>query len=88
VKSFCVLSAEAVVARAPSTSDCISWDRCYEFNKYFRQKNYVYKNGAFYSKNTSFCKNLITTLVFQEKRQFIIQKLGKLAENFDHKIDP
>jgi hypothetical protein len=46
------------------------------------------KNLAFLTKNkTKLCKILIITLVF-EKNAIFLPKIGKIAENCDHNIDP
>jgi hypothetical protein len=44
---------------------------------------------AFLTQNKAkLCKILIITLFFLEKRQFFRRKLGQIAENCDHNIDP
>jgi hypothetical protein len=35
-----------------------------------------------------FCKNMIVTLVFEKKTPFFRRKWAKIAENWDHNIDP
>jgi hypothetical protein len=53
--------------------------------KIFSPKNLA-KILAFFAQTTLiFCKNLIITLVFEQKRQFFRRKI---AENCDHNIDP
>jgi hypothetical protein len=44
--------------------------------------------GAFDSKKTKLCKNLIITLVFEKNAKLFRQKLSKIAENCDHNMDP
>jgi hypothetical protein len=44
---------------------------------------------AFFAQNKAkLCKTWIITLVFEKKRQFFHRKLAKIAESFDHNIDP
>jgi hypothetical protein len=51
-----------------------SRDRCYDF------KNTFAKKLAFFTQNTAkLFTNWIITLVFKKKRQFLSQKLGKIA---------
>jgi hypothetical protein len=65
----------------------ISRDRCYDFLKYFRQKNG--QKMAFLTQNKAkLCKNLKYNIGFREKSQFFRQKISKIAENCDHNIDP
>jgi hypothetical protein len=48
----------------------------------------IAKKVAFFTQNKAkLCKILIITLIF-EKRPFCCQKLAKIAENYDHNIDP
>jgi hypothetical protein len=63
------------------------WDRCLIF-KIFSPKIFA-KNWRFWHKTKLiFWKKLITTLVFKKNANFFRQKLGKIAENCDHNIDP
>jgi hypothetical protein len=44
---------------------------------------------AFFTQNKAkLCSNLIITLIFEKKRQFVRRKLSKIAENWDYNIDP
>jgi hypothetical protein len=65
-----------------------SWDRCYDFYKYFRRK-IQRKNWRFLIQNKAkLCKILIITLVFEKNANFFVRrKLSKIAENCDHNID-
>jgi hypothetical protein len=51
--------------------------------------NLLEKILAFFAQDTtSFCKNVIITLVFEKKkRNFLRQKFAKIAENCDYNID-
>jgi hypothetical protein len=62
-------------------------DRCYDFLNIFAEKCSE-KNGVFAQTTASFCKNYDNYIGFWEKRHFFQRKLGKIAENCDHKIDP
>jgi hypothetical protein len=61
----------------------LTWDRCYDI-KIFLPKHFAFSAQT----SASFYKNLIITLFFLEKRQFILRKLAKIAENYDKNIDP
>jgi hypothetical protein len=54
-------------------------DRCYDFENIFAKKC---------GEKMAFCKNFTITLVLEENANFFGQKLAKIAENFDHNIDP
>jgi hypothetical protein len=55
--------------------------------KYFRRK-ILQKNWRFFAQNKAkLCKNWIITLLFV-KTPIFRRKLGKIAENDDHNIDP
>jgi hypothetical protein len=65
-----------------------AWDRCYDLKKYFRRK-IQRKNWRFFAQNKAkLCKILIITLVFDINANFFRRKLVKIAENFEHNIDP
>jgi hypothetical protein len=56
--------------------------------KIFSQKN-IGKKLAFLTQNKAkLCKFLIITLVFEKNAKFFCRKLAKIAENYDHNIDP
>jgi hypothetical protein len=66
----------------------VTWDRCYDFLNFFAEK-FSDKNWRFLLKLLLvFAKIVIITLVFEKKRQFFHRKLGKIAENCVHNIDP
>jgi hypothetical protein len=44
-----------------------TWGRCYKFINIYAE-NYGEKNGIFAQTSASYCKNLITTLVFLRKK--------------------
>jgi hypothetical protein len=56
--------------------------------KIFSPKKFA-KNLAFLTRNKAkFGKKFIITLVFKKNANFFRPKLGKIAENCDHNIDP
>jgi hypothetical protein len=56
--------------------------------KIFLLKN-IAKILAFLAHTTaSFCKTFIKTLVFEKNANFFRRKSAKIAENYDHNIDP
>jgi hypothetical protein len=64
-----------------------SRDRCYDFLNIFAKK-FSEKNWRFWFKaKLNFEKKIDHNIVFREKRHFL-RKLGKIAENCDHNIDP
>jgi hypothetical protein len=57
------------------------------FQNIFAQK--LAEKLAFFAQTTaSFCKIVILTFGFREKRQFFRQKLSKISKNCRHNIDP
>jgi hypothetical protein len=66
-----------------------AWDRCYDLKKIFSPKNSAKKLAFFFAQNKAkLCKILIITLVFDINANFFRRKLVKIAENFEHNIDP
>jgi hypothetical protein len=56
---------------------CSTWDRCYDFLKYFRQK-IQRKNWRFFTQNKAkVCKTLIITLVFEKDANFFAENCQK-----------
>jgi hypothetical protein len=43
---------------------------------------------CFAQNKAKLCKNWIITLVFEKNANFFRRKLAKIAENYDHNIDP
>jgi hypothetical protein len=69
----------------PSNVLSESWDRCYDFLRYFRRKIQPKKNWRFWFKNKAkLCKIVIITLVFEKNANFFAEncrqspKIGKL----------
>jgi hypothetical protein len=72
----------------PKISKCRPiWDRCYDFLNIFAEK--FSKKWRFLLKLLLvLAKIVIITLVFEKNANFFRRKLGKIAENCDHNIDP
>jgi hypothetical protein len=56
--------------------------------KYFCGKNQRKKLAFLTQNKAEICKMLIITLVFEKNANFLGRKLLKIAENFDHNMDP
>jgi hypothetical protein len=54
----------------------------------FSLKNFAEKWRFLLKTKLNYAKNWIITLVFEKNANFFRRKLAKIAENFDHNIDP
>jgi hypothetical protein len=66
----------------------VTRDRCYDFKNIFAEK--FSKNIGVFCSNLLlvFAKIVIITFVFEKKTPIFSPKIGKIAENCDHNIDP
>jgi hypothetical protein len=64
-----------------------SGDRCYHFLNIFAKK-FLRKNWRFWLKTKANNAKFWSWHWFWEKRQFFRRKLSKIAENYDHNINP